>query len=142
MYHTLKDTKYAIFFVEKDGKPVKVAAVKDVEFNFNIENKQSVEIPREISISCKFEIPENVKELMGMGFTPQQAWNIHFRQRSKWKALQEDLTNELDMMQLLDKVIGRVEELEYLLEEIKCYEGYSWYNDRDFIDARIKRAFS
>ncbi|MGR6012249.1 PadR family transcriptional regulator [Bacillus paranthracis] len=94
MDHTLKDTKNAIFFVEKDGKPVKIAAVKDVEFNFNIESKQSVEIPREISISCKFEIPENVKELMGMGFTPQQAWNIHFRQSSKWKVLHDDLTNE------------------------------------------------
>ncbi|MEQ3586211.1 hypothetical protein [Bacillus thuringiensis] len=45
-------------------------------------------------------------------------------ERSKWKALQEELTNELDMMQLLDKVIGRVEELECLLEEIKCYEAY------------------
>ncbi|HFK1771738.1 TPA: hypothetical protein ACGXGV_004181 [Bacillus paranthracis] len=142
MDHTLKDTKNAIFFVEKDGKPVKIAAVKDVEFNFNIESKQSVEIPWEISISCKFEIPENVKELMGMGFTPQQAWNIHFRQSSKWKVLHDDLTNEQDMMQLLDKAISRVEELEYLLEEIKCYDGYSWRNDREFIDTRIKRAFS
>ncbi|MGR5919901.1 hypothetical protein ACT7DD_04655 [Bacillus paranthracis] len=121
---------------------MKIAAVKDVEFNFNIESKQSVEIPREISISCKFEIPENVKELMGMGFTPQQAWNIHFRQSSKWKVLHDDLTNEQDMMQLLDKAISRVEELEYLLEEIKCYDGYSWRNDREFIDTRIKRAFS
>ncbi|MGR6012250.1 hypothetical protein ACT7CV_14915 [Bacillus paranthracis] len=45
-------------------------------------------------------------------------------------------------MQLLDKAISRVEELEYLLEEIKCYDGYSWRNDREFIDTRIKRAFS
>lgn len=142
MDHILKDIKDAVFFVEKDGKPIKVAEVKDVEFNFNIDSKHSVAVPQEVSASCKFEIPENVKELMGIGFTPQQAWNIHFRQRSKWKALQEDLTNELDMMQLLDKVIGRVEELEYLLEEIRLYEAYCWDNDRNFIDERIKRAFS
>ncbi|MGY1420840.1 MULTISPECIES: hypothetical protein [Bacillus cereus group] len=142
MDHTLTGIKDAIFFIEKDGKPMKVAEVKGVEFNFNVESKCSVEIPQETNVSCKFEITENMNELMDMGFTPQQAWNIHFHQRSKWKALQEDLTNELDMMQLLDKVIGRVEELEYLLEEIKCYEAYSWDNDRNFIDARIKQAFS
>ncbi|MEC2708119.1 hypothetical protein P9Z39_20925 [Bacillus thuringiensis] len=142
MDHTLKDIKDAVFFVEKDGKPMKVAELKGVEFNFNIDSERSVAVPQEVSVSCEFEIPENVEELMGMGFTSQQAWNIHFRQRSKWKALQEDSTNELDTMQLLDKVISRVEELEWLLEEIKCYEAYSWDNDRNFIDARIKQAFS
>ncbi|AGE75983.1 hypothetical protein P9W99_26725 [Bacillus cereus] len=142
MDHTLTDIKDAIFFIEKDGKPMKVAEVKGVEFNFKFESKHSVEIPQKTSFSFESELPDIVKELMGMGFTPQQAWNIHFRQRSKWKALQEELTNELDMMQLLDKVIGRVEELECLLEEIKCYEAYCWGNDRNFIDARIKQAFS
>ncbi|WP_089607191.1 hypothetical protein [Bacillus cereus] len=142
MDHTLKDIKDAVFFVEKDGMPMKVVEVKDVEFNFNIDSKHSVEIPPKTSFGFEFELPDKVKELTGMGFTPQQAWNIHFRQRSKWKALQEDLTNELDMMQLIDKVIGRVEELECLLEEIRLYEAYCWDNDRNFIDERIKKAFS
>ena len=45
MDHTLKDIKDAVFFVEKDGKPMKVAEVKDVEFNFNIDSKHSVAVP-------------------------------------------------------------------------------------------------
>ncbi|MDP1457916.1 hypothetical protein Q8G37_15830 [Bacillus wiedmannii] len=142
MNHTLKGIKDAMFFLEEDGKPMKVAEVKDVEFNFNIDSEQSVAVPKEVNVSCKFEIPENVKELMGIGFTPQQTWNIHIRKSSKWKVLHDDLTNDLEIMELLDKAIGRVEELEYLLEEIKCYDGYSWRNDREFIDTRIKRAFS
>lgn len=140
MKHTVSN---ANLFIDKDGgEVVKISNVGIIGIKFDTSHKQSIELPERTSASCKFELPENVKELMGMGFKPQQAWNIHFRQRSKWKALQEDLKNELDMMQLLDKVIGRVEELEYLLEEIKCYEAYSWDNDRNFIDARIKKAFS
>ena len=67
---------------------------------------------------------------------------MHVRKSSKWKVLHDNLTNDLEIMKLLDKAIGRVEELEYLLEEIKCYEAYSWNNDRNCIDARIKKAFS
>ncbi|HDR8024127.1 TPA: hypothetical protein ACOQ31_006174 [Bacillus cereus] len=139
MKHTVNS---ANLFIDDDGKMLKVSNIGIIEMNFDTSHKQSIEPPKEINLSCNFEVPDNVKELMGMGFTPQQAWNIHFRRRSKWKALQEDLTNELDLMELLDKVIGRVEELEWLLEEIKCYEAYSWDNDRNFIDARIKKAFS
>ncbi|MEC0036403.1 hypothetical protein P4L29_18370 [Bacillus cereus] len=51
MDHTLKDIKDAVFFVEKDGKSMKVAEVKDVEFNFNIDSKHSVEIPPKTSFS-------------------------------------------------------------------------------------------
>ncbi|MGR5974377.1 hypothetical protein ACT7DE_00025 [Bacillus paranthracis] len=78
MDHTLKDTKNAIFFVEKDGKPVKIAAVKDVEFNFNIESKQSVEIPREISISCKFRNTGEREGINGHGIHPTASMEYSF----------------------------------------------------------------
>lgn len=70
MDHTFKDIKDAVFFVEKDGKPMKVAEVKDVVFNFNIDSKHSVETLPKTSFSFEFELPDKVKELMGMGFTP------------------------------------------------------------------------
>ncbi|MGH1093092.1 hypothetical protein ACQVUB_26725 [Bacillus mycoides] len=139
MKHTVSNVDV---FIEQDGKPVKISSYQEIEMDFSTEKVSSVEIPQAFSMNAEFEIPENVKELMGIGFTPQQAWNIHFRKSSKWKVLHDDLTNEQDMMQLLDKAISRVEELENLLKEIECYEAYSWDNDRNFINTRIKRAFS
>ncbi|WP_254919315.1 hypothetical protein [Bacillus cereus] len=65
MDHTFKDIKDAVFFVEKDGKPMKVAEVKDVEFNFN--SKHSVEILPKTSFSFEFELPDKSEGINGHG---------------------------------------------------------------------------
>ncbi|MGE6594028.1 PadR family transcriptional regulator [Bacillus mycoides] len=56
---------------------VSIASDKIVDFDFDF--------GKEYSGTFTYEEPKNIKELQDIGFTPQQAWNIHLRKGESWK---------------------------------------------------------
>ncbi|MEW9139764.1 PadR family transcriptional regulator [Bacillus wiedmannii] len=77
----------ARFFIETtDGESVEInGGVQEVSFDSDQMVDSDFDFSREISVPCTFEEPKNIKELQDIGFTPQQAWDIHFRKGESWK---------------------------------------------------------
>ncbi|MGE6504449.1 PadR family transcriptional regulator [Bacillus wiedmannii] len=75
----------AKFFIETpDGESVEIkGGVQEV--SFDSDQVVDFDFSGEISVPCTFEEPKNIKELQDIGFTPQQAWDIHLRKGESWK---------------------------------------------------------
>lgn len=77
----------ARFFIETpDGESVEIkGGVQEVNFDSDQVVDSDFDFGKEISVPCTFEEPKNIKELQDIGFTRQQAWDIHLRKGESWK---------------------------------------------------------
>lgn len=77
----------ARFFIETtDGESVEIkGGVQEVSFDSDQVVDSDFDFSREISVPCTFEKPKNIKELQDIGFTSQQAWDVHLRKGESWK---------------------------------------------------------
>ncbi|PGU29636.1 PadR family transcriptional regulator [Bacillus cereus] len=70
----------ASFFIEiPNGKSIEIKATQNVNVISNKIVDSDFGIGGEINGTFTWEEPENVKELQNIGFTRQQAWDIHLR---------------------------------------------------------------
>ncbi|MGU3371634.1 PadR family transcriptional regulator [Bacillus mycoides] len=79
----------AKFFLETpDGERVEIkGGVQEVSIDSDkvVDSGFNFDCGKEYSGTFTYEEPQNIKELKTMGFTDQQAWNIHFRKGESWK---------------------------------------------------------
>ncbi|MRC17290.1 PadR family transcriptional regulator [Bacillus thuringiensis] len=75
------------FFLEiPDGERVEIKGGVDwADTSPGETGNYDFDFTKEISVPCTFEEPQNIKELQEIGFTPQQAWNIHLHKGESWK---------------------------------------------------------
>ncbi|MBK5433385.1 PadR family transcriptional regulator [Bacillus sp. TH25] len=75
------------FFIETpDGESVEIkGGVQEVSIPSNKIVDSDFDFGKEYSGTFTYEEPENIKKLKDIGFTPQQAWNIHLRKGESWK---------------------------------------------------------
>lgn len=78
-----KEAKF--FFKTVDGETVELNEVQEVSIVPDEVKDYGFNRNQEISGVFTWEVPENIKELKGMGFTDQQAWNIHLHKGESWK---------------------------------------------------------
>ncbi|HDR8008160.1 PadR family transcriptional regulator [Bacillus cereus] len=77
----------AKFFLETpDGERVEIkGGVQEVSIDSDKVVDSGFDFGKEYSGTFACEEPQNIKELRAMGFTDQQAWNIHLRKGERWK---------------------------------------------------------
>lgn len=79
----------ARFFIETvDGESVEIkGGVQEVSIDSDkiADSGPNFDFGKEYSGTFAYEEPQNIKDLKGMGFTDQQAWNIHLRKGESWK---------------------------------------------------------
>ncbi|MED1047672.1 PadR family transcriptional regulator [Bacillus mycoides] len=80
----LEDVK---FFIETpEGESVEIkGGVQEVSIASDKIVDSDFDFGKEYSGTFTYEEPKNIKELQDIGFTPQQAWNIHLRKGESWK---------------------------------------------------------
>ena len=74
----LEGVKYFIQTAEGESVEIQVG-IQEIDISSDETVESGFDFSREISVPCTFEEPKNIKELQDIGFTRQQAWNIHFR---------------------------------------------------------------
>ncbi|EEL96275.1 hypothetical protein bmyco0001_53300 [Bacillus mycoides DSM 2048] len=80
----LEGVKYFIQTAEGESVEIQVG-IQEIDISSDETVESGFDFSREISVPCTFEEPKNIKELQDIGFTRQQAWNIHFRKGESWK---------------------------------------------------------
>lgn len=75
------------FFIETpDGGSVEIkSSVQEVSIDSDKVVDSGFDFGKECSGTFTYEEPHNIKELKKIGFTDQQAWNIHLRKGESWK---------------------------------------------------------
>ncbi|MCU5390515.1 PadR family transcriptional regulator [Bacillus paranthracis] len=75
------------FFIETpDGENVEIkGGVQEVSIDPDKVVDSAFDFDKEYSGTFAYEEPQNIKELKKIGFTDQQAWNIHLRKGESWK---------------------------------------------------------
>lgn len=83
MSFNLRNAKFLIEI--PDGESVEIKGVQYV----SIVSDQVVDsdFGKVYSSNFTYEEPKNIKELKDIGFTLQQAWDIHFRRGKSWKQI-------------------------------------------------------
>ncbi|PER27208.1 PadR family transcriptional regulator [Bacillus cereus] len=76
----------AKFFIQTpDGESVEKKETQEVSIISDKVVDSDFEFGKEYCSTFTYEGPKNIKELQDIGFTPQQAWNIHLRKGESWK---------------------------------------------------------